>query len=198
MDTNRIQLGVWLAPSLGEAWGGELKRILQRLYGERVAGVQWIPRDWLARQRKLQDANPTALVRIGPATLIGGARAAEAPEFADTPAKLRWWQELFDLANAAVAKYSAGQAAAGKAELDRLYADAEFWNTGVGAGLIATQQTLRNLPETIAEKTGDVADKVVGGVFRGLFKSWVVWVLLAGAAGFAAWKYGWLKRKRRA
>lgn len=191
------ELGVWISPGLGQAYPELRDGIMMRVFGDRVASVPWVPQNWLASVRALQANNPTGLVRIGPAKLLGSAvRAPDAPSFADTQAKLDWWQSLFDASNAAVGKYAAQQQAAGKAELDKLYANAAFWNTGLGATAITVATTIRDLPKNAVGAVLDGAGSVAGGVLKKLLGSWIVWVGLVGVAGFVAWKFGLIKVRK--
>lgn len=121
-------LGVWISPGLGQAWGGGLKAPLMDLYTARVGGLPWLPPGWLVQVRELQARFPDDLVRIAPAY----ARLALNP---DLP---KWitvdnqragvWQEIAKATDAAVGKFAAGKQSEGKPELDRLNANAAFWN----------------------------------------------------------------------
>jgi hypothetical protein len=175
-------LGVWAQPGIGQAYP-ELQGLLHRLYAERVAGLSWVPRDWLARVQALQDSQPTSLVRTAPGVGL------LAPDFCDSPQKREWWQNFFKMTDAAVAKYAAGQLEAGKAEIEAAYAASAFWNSAYQLAV-----SIRDLPATIVGSALDGAGSVASGIFSKLFKSWIVWVVIIGALGVAAWRFGFFRK----
>ncbi len=116
----------------GRAWP-ELKTQLLKIYRDKVAGVPWIPADWLPTVELIAGISTNVPIVVpSTANYDGGVGA----DFLDTPDKRQWWNELANLSSAAVAQYAAGKSAAGKLELDRLYAASEFWSRAYDWGVI--------------------------------------------------------------
>lgn len=184
-DDLRRKLGLYVQQGLGGAYPA-LKQLVGRIATDKVATWSWLPRTWISDYLALQGADGSALVRIAPAKVI-------VPDFCDTAEKQAAWNDLAAKVDAAVGKYAQGQADAGKVELEALYANARFWNEGLGAGIIKVTQTLADLPATIVGGVADGAGAVAGGVLKRLFSSWLVWVAILGAAGFFAWRAGLIK-----
>lgn len=184
MSDPRADLGVFVQPGLATAWP-ELRDILGRIYSDKVQTLPWIPRDWLGRVQALEKANTGALVRIaGP---FNGA-----PTWADSAAKQAAWSAIADQANSAVYQYSIGKAAAGRAELETLYAKAAFWNSAYSIAV-----AIRDLPANLVGGALSGAGDVAGGILKKLFSSWLVWVALLGGGGFLAWRLGLLRFSRK-
>ena len=179
-DTSRA-LGVWAQPLLGGAWP-ELKALLHRLYGDRASAIPWLPRGWLQSVRDLQESDPTSLVRVGPGL------GTLSPDFCDSDAKRKVWQEFFVAVDAAIVAYAAGKAAEGRAAMEAAYSNSAFW-----AKAYAVAVFVRDLPKNAVGAVLDGAGDVAGGIFGRLLKSGIVWVALIAVAIFAAWRLGFLK-----
>ena len=100
----------------------DLAAQLAALYRDRAGQIPWLPAGWLAGVLSYHaDESGNVLV---PAMSVG-----IATDWLDTPDKRLWWGQFTARANAVIVRYAAAQAAAGRRELDRLYAASEFWDT---------------------------------------------------------------------
>lgn len=148
--------GVYIQPSIGQAYP-ELNVKLQKLFLDKVSKIPWLPQGWYDAQAGIQAANPSDQVRIAPVYRADGiAINPLAPSWLDTKEKRDIWQNLCDQCNAAIMKYAAGQAAAGAAELDYLYAKAAFWGAAYNAAVF-----VRDIPSEITEGVSDVGVGVI-------------------------------------
>lgn len=186
-DTER-RLGVWLGTGLGNAWP-EVKDLAAKIYGDRVAGLPWVPSGWLTEVRALQLANPQDVVRPSPAVLVSGLPYPDAPAWIDSTEKRQVWQDLFQAFNEALGAYAADKAAAGRAELNRLWAAAAFWDFAYRAA-VAIRDAPANLVATVADGVGSAFWSSVSRLAR----SPGVWFLGAVALGFLGWRRGWFRR----
>jgi hypothetical protein len=187
-DQAMATLGVVPNP-IGGTWP-ELTDKLLALYKDRVAQLAFVPSDWFDGVQALAKS-AGAPVAITPYFVNGnlkptsGANAMPAWIVGD-PAAAQAWNEIAKLAHAAVASYTEGKIEEGRAELDKAYADVEFWTNLYNA--------VKNLPENIIGGVTGGGEWLVGGILKGLFKSWLFWLLALGVGGFYAWKFGLLAK----
>ncbi len=157
-------LGMYALP-YATTWP-ELSRQLAQIYQDKAADIPWLPSNWLGSVMSLHGKNGQILV---PA--VANVSAAGGIPWIKSSEQREWWDEFHDLANGAVVKYAANQAAQGKVELDRLYANAEFWNTGFGATMIDIQQNAYAVADGVksfAKSPGTylaIGAVVLGGLF---------------------------------
>lgn len=176
------ELGVWISPGIGQAYP-ELKTILAKLRNDRIAKLPWLPVAWASQVQAVQDANTTALVRLYPARNLAGSANATIPAWLSSDgARMDAWQAIVKAQDAAIKQYAANDAANGKAELDRLQADAAFWNSPLMTAAINTQQALINAPSAIAGAAGTLVSDVFSGFLK---KSW--WVIGLVVVGYIVW-----------
>lgn len=128
-ETAKKTLGVWIAPGLGQAWGGELKPIMGKLFVEQMAPMPWLPPGWLAAVRDLQAQYPNDLVRVAPSQLASGVPIPDMPAFITSdPAKVAVWQTIFKSNESMIGKFAANKADEGRAEWNSLQRKAAFWD----------------------------------------------------------------------
>lgn len=142
--------GVYLLPGLGTGYP-ELKALELKLLTERVGKIPWLPQGWLSSVQSLDKENPGAVVKIA----TSKAMKLDATSFLNTDEKIKFWDELAAASNSIQMKYAANQAAAGKAELDGLYARATFWNAAYNIA-VAIRDAPKNVIATAGEWTGDL------------------------------------------
>jgi len=155
----------------------ELVTLLQTLYDEKVAPINWLPSNWGSDVRALNggtDANGNRWVLI-PAPASGPLLAG----WLNTPEKRAWWDQFAMAATGAVGRYAANDAKAGAAELDAAYKRAAFWDTAY------------NIAYTLATPVR-VAGAVASGTVNVLKSPFATFGLLA-LLGLGAFLY--LKRK---
>ncbi len=135
------ELGVFLQPGLGTAYP-ELKAILGKLYRDKVSKLPWLPANWLTEVEALQTANPTALIRLDSVLMANGTVRTSSNAggpiplwLSSVPDRTKAWQMLFDATNEAIVAYARNEQMKGKAQLDQLYAKAEFWDTAYRVAL---------------------------------------------------------------
>lgn len=168
-DAATLQYGVYITPGLGMAWP-EIKDLANKIYKDRIARLPWIPADWLAGVQALQAQRPDDFVRIAPSRMAKmeggrfvsdmGAPQRNNPLFLDTDQKIDAWMSIHRDMQAAVVRYAAAQAAAGRAELNRLNANAEFWSACYKIAVFTAE-----LPSNIASGFGGlVKDFILGDI----------------------------------
>lgn len=186
-DRTRIRytLGVEDTIGLRGAWP-ELGRLIDRLFEDRVSRLPWVPKSWLQAVREVQAANPQDLIRLAPGRDKLGRRQEGAPSFADDDAKLDVWVEIWKAQQKATEAYAAKQVEVGRREIDRLVANAAFWDA---AYTIA--DTAKNLPANIVKATGRGAAEFVGTFLPDSLKSYarlITWALvLLIVGGLVLW-----------
>ena len=124
----------------------DLATQLGQLYQSQLQFMPWLPAGWLDGVMALHGQNGYILVP-GPAIYMG-----QPLPFLTTPDQIAFWTSLNQQAAAIISQYAAGQQAAGAAQLQALYANSAFWNTGFGASLITAQQSAYN----VADAAGNV------------------------------------------
>ncbi len=146
-------LGMYALP-YASTWP-ELSDQLARMYQDRARDIAWLPSDWLELVLGLHGRNSEVLIPAPSNTSGVGAIS-----FLKTPEQKAWWDDFAHRAEVIVSNYAAGQAALGRQQLDQLYADAAFWNTGVGASLIGFQQA--------AYSVADAAKAIASNPFKSI------------------------------
>ncbi len=174
------ELGVWAMPLLGQAYP-ELQGLLHKLYSERIAAISWVPRDWLRHVTDLQNAEPSALIRVTPGVGL------LSPVFCDTAEKKAWWQEFYKMTDAAVFKFANGKVDEGREEMRIAQRNTGFFYRAAQLAIA--------LPGLVVEKVLDVGEGVAGGILGKLLKSWLVWVAIVLALAYAAFRLGFFKGK---
>lgn len=166
----RKAFGIYLQPGLGVAWEGKLKSEMDKLFVTRMAEIPWLPAGWLGNVRDVQSRYPDDLVRIAPS--MGSIH--ENPETPDwilaDPAKVAAWQVIAKASDNVIVAFAAGKQAEGKAELDRLYANAEFWNKAY------------NLAVGIRDAVPNAGGWILSSLWNGLGWKWKLAIGFAGAA----------------
>jgi hypothetical protein len=141
----------------------ELATQLAELY-KKAANIPWIPSTWLPTVLSLNGKNGQILVPA-PTTISGDLVGVSWIQSAEQKA---WWNDFNKRANAVISAYAAQKQEEGRAELERLYADAEFWNTGFGATLIDAQANLREAGKNIVGAVANPMKYVmIGGAILG-------------------------------
>lgn len=175
--------GVYIQPGIGEAYP-ELNTKLQNFYRDKVSKIPWIPPGWYDAVSGMQANFPGSQVRIAPALMATGAVNKLAPDWLDSDAKRQYWQELFTEASSIVQKYAAGKAEEGRAELDRLYANAAFWDRAYNIAV-----AIRDAPANVVKAAGEVATGIAWEGLKGFIVPaiiiGVVFILWTGRDSFA-------------
>lgn len=181
-----LQYGVQFVYGLGMAWP-ETKALVGRIYEKRMGKLPWLPKDWLAGVMALQQQYPDDLVIVAPArrpqvsptgqfVSEDGPPAADLPLFLDSDAKLDAWQSIWRDMQKGRNQYAAAKAAAGRAELDDLYAAAAFWDGAYKIAVFA-----RDLPSNVASGIGSGVVAFVGTFLPDALKAyakWITWALV--------------------
>lgn len=129
-------LGVWIAPGIGLAYP-ELKTQLAALHNERVTLFNFLPSGWAAAVANLQKAHPNDLVRLSPGLAANGDIIRSNPDWLTQNGEVASaWHKAFMSETKAITDYARKQQEAGKAELDRLYREAAFWNKAYTLGKV--------------------------------------------------------------
>lgn len=194
-----LQYGVMFIPGLAGAWP-ELRDMVGRIFAQRVAKLPWLPQDWLVSVQRLQNENPNDLVTFAPSRRANvgptgqfidesGPVSADIPLFLDDDAKINAWMSIYSDLNRARSNYAAARAAAGRAELDALYAKAAFWDASYKIAVFA-----RDLPSNIVKVAGGGVVDVVGTFLPDSLKQYAKWVAIAIAiiivGGIVLWYRG--------
>jgi hypothetical protein len=180
-DQNWKNWGVYIQPGIGRAYP-ELNAQLYAMYRDKVRKIPWLPSGWYDAVMGLGTQFPNDQIRIAPAYMGDGVRAnVNAPDWLDTKEKRDAWQAISNDVLKTVQLYAAGQAAAGKAELDSLYAKAAFWNS---AYEIAVK--VRDFPKEVVGAVAGAANDVAGGVVSVALKKLAIPLLVVGV-GALVW-----------
>lgn len=174
-------VGMWISPGLGNAYP-ELIVLLDRLYRDRVATLPWVPGSWYDQVQKLQNADRTNLIRPTPAVAYGRNLPNVPDWIAADQARRDAWQQIVDKSNQIISQYAAGQAEAARPELERLYADAAFWNSPLMRAASAVQETLIAAPTAIGNAAGQLASGLFGSFLK---RAW--WVVVLVVVGYVVW-----------
>ena len=173
-------LGVWLTPGYGIAYP-ELKKSILDLHVQRASMLNFVPSGWADAVKKLQENNPDDLVRFSPGLMQNGTVVQSNPEWIKQTAETASaWHKIFEAENAAISAYARKQQQEGKAELDRLYREASFWNTayavGKATGVVQAQAAVFGTADwfkTFMEENQNTI-KLVGTVVGVLGALWIL------------------------
>lgn len=125
-DARAQATGMFIEP-YGQSWP-DLADILTKIYQDRMAVLPFLPPNWLGLVMQEHGKDGNVLIPIKPRNILG-LRSSAAPAWLDTQEKEDAWGAPAQTANDAVAQYAADKADEGYAELQQLYADADYWNT---------------------------------------------------------------------
>ena len=171
-DEQRIAYTLGMRPQPGLATGyPSLVGKLDRIYADRVAKLPWVPPTWLEAVRAVQAKNPGDLIRPTPAYNGAGARSNMAPSFADTDEKLKVWDTIYTVHNDAIVAYAKRMQEEGEAELNALYADAQFWDAAYKVARL-----VRDAPGMIISGVGSGISSFVGTLLPASIKAYAKWV----------------------
>lgn len=179
-----LQYGVYIIPGLAGAWP-ELRAMVQKIFLDRVSKIPWLPSSWLTGVVALQQSRPNDLVTLAPSRRANvgptgvfvdanGPPSADLPLFLDDDEKINAWQAMWYDMDKARGNYAAAQAAAGRAQLDALYAKAAFWDATYKIAVFTA-----NLPANIVSSVGGGVVSFVGTFLPERFKAYAKWVTIA-------------------
>lgn len=174
----RKAFGTYLSPGLGVAWEGKLKNEMSKLFVLRVSQLPWLPPGWLAQVQDVQSRYPDDLVRIAPS--MGSIHPnAESPDWIlEDPERVAAWQVIAKASDSAISRFAAAKQDEGRAELQRLYDNAAFWDKAY------------RIAVGVRDAAPNAAGWVVSSLWNGL--GWK-WKLALGVAGVAAVVTYWPK-----
>jgi len=154
MDDNT--LGVWIQPGLGSAWPN-LRQTIYKLYLEKVQPLPFVPREWYTKVMSLQSGDDGALIKIAPVFMKDGSLTewGKNTSFLDTEEKRKTWDDLSKQVNEIVIAYARNESAKGKVLLDKLYADAAFWDRAY-----RVTKAIADAPKTVVKATGEFASDI--------------------------------------
>lgn len=162
------ELGAYASPGLGIAWP-ELSAQVLAIYNDRVTKFGWVPADWYTRVKRIMDAGD--VVRLLPPRIVSGAVRDDLPAWLTADVRrIDAWGEIAETIRVAVVDYAAARAAAGRAELDRLYRNAAFWDR-----LYTTTKFVADLPTNAVKAVGT-------GAWRVFTSNWLVLAVVGVAA----------------
>lgn len=184
-----IALGVYINQA-GQSWP-ELTEQLLKLYRDRVAKLAFVPTSWYASVQALKGLGAPV---IAPPYMGDGktVRPGFPAWLANDPAALTAWAKVAEQARLIVFHYASNKVEEGRGEMARAYANAAFWD-----GLYNVAVAVADAPGKIVGAAADGAQRVAGGIFKSLFSSWLVWLVLLGGAAFAAWRFGFFAQMLR-
>lgn len=154
------QYGVTFVPNLGTAYP-ELKELTGDIYAKRVAKLPWVPASWLAGVQALQSQYPADVIRFLPSRMASGQPNPNNPLFLDSDDKIDVWMSINDNIQDGVVKYANAQAAAGRAELNALYARAAYWDAAY-----KIVNFVAELPSNVASGFGGLVKDFILGDLR--------------------------------
>lgn len=182
-DIAQKSLGVYITQGLGSAYP-ELKRLSAQLFAERVAKIPWLPESWLGDVNALQARFPADLVRIAPSRVLL-VKSPMAPAWLDSPAKVDAWQELFTAHSAIVANFARGEVDKGRAELERVNADAEFWDR------------LYRIAVSVRDAVPNAVGGIVSNFIRGIGWKWGAIIVIGGIGAVYLYRKSLLSKLRK-
>ncbi len=179
------QFGVTFTPNQGAAYP-DLKALTQKIYADRVAKLPWVPASWLAGVQKLGSDYPNDVIRFLPSRMANGQPNPNNPLFLDDEEKIDVWMSINDTIQSGIIKYGAAQAAAGRAELNALYAKAAFWDAAYRVAVFA-----KEAPAKLVGSIFDGASAFLGTFLPDALKSyakWIFWlIMLLIVGGIVLW-----------
>lgn len=178
IKTTTQNLGIFLQPGIGNAYP-ELKKIEMALLRDKVSKLPWVPQGWIESVSDLDAQNPDAIVRVSYKKTLN---VYGAPKFLQNDERQNIWDEIAVASGTAQGEYAKGQAAAGKAELDKLYARAAFWNAAYNVAAVVGA-----VPAKLAEGAGKVASETAMSAVKAFFPVLIIGgMVLAGAIWLGA------------
>lgn len=138
--------GVYVQPGIGNAYPELKKQELALIV--KAGTIPWLPQGWLDAVRDLDKSNPSALIKFAPS---GTFKANGTPAFLNSPERVKVWDDLAASSSRAQMLYAQDQAAAGKAELEALYAKAAFWDSAYNIAV-----AIRDAPKTVLTAGADL------------------------------------------
>lgn len=168
--TQRTNLGVWLQP-IGygpgyDAANAAFREDLNNLYAK-VAELPWTPKEWLGKVKSLQSANPDMAVM--PSPVVGNN---PIPVWIATPEQREFWTQLVQSSNDARVAYGKGLADQGRAEMERLIWNAEFWDVAYRfAVAVDPTRAFGRATNSLFDSMGGTTKLLIGGalVVGGLY-----------------------------
>ncbi len=165
-----LHLTLAMEPQPGTADGyPELVTLLSNIYADRVSKLPFVPSTWLAAVLREHGKDGNLLLPLPP-RMADGTTKSDLPPWLHTSAAIDAWEQIWHIAQSAEQQYLTGQLEAGRAILDKAYANAAFWDA-----LYKAAQTAAGLK-----------DLVFGG---GLTKKLLVYAGIAGVGGWLLWRY---------
>ena len=152
-------LGLYAVP-LATDWRGIAETITD-IYDDRIRPAPWIPADWYSKVSAVNGAfnaeynQRIILLPASPKTLL----TYGAPAWLNDTDKRKAWADLYTETNTAYNAYIAGKREEGQRVLDRVYANAAFW------------ERLWQLKESITNPLGDLLNTAIttGAIGVGLY-----------------------------
>lgn len=172
------RLAVMLQPGLGQAFP-PLKDQFFQVY-RKVASLPWVPLTWLAEIQTLQDENPGDAVKLWPSKMVNGSTIPGLPAWLTADqSRIEAWQVLVDTMNKVQGEYARGmnQTLDPNSELNRLMADAAFWNGWAGSALIGINQAARALTEAPGNVVGWMGDGLLSFAGKFLGRTWYLFAI---------------------
>ncbi len=170
---NDIQKSLGMQVQLGTARVyPDLVTILNNIYRDKIAKLPFVPADWLPKVLALQGSDDGLLVYPIKATrILGLGINPDLPAWVQANAAT--WDTLADECKNALTSYMDGKIAEGQATLNRLYANAAFWNAAyISAKFVA------DIPTNVVKGAGTA----VGSIFKA---NWLPIIVIG--AGAALW-----------
>ncbi len=150
----------------------ELVTILNNIYRDKIAKLPFVPSDWLPKVLALQGSDDGLLLfPIKASRPFGLGINRDLPVWVQ--ANYQTWDTLADESQKALTSYMDGKIAEGQSTLNRLYANAAFWNAAyLSAKFVA------DIPTNVVKGAGTA----VGSIFKA---NWLPIIVIG--AGAALW-----------
>ncbi len=146
----------------------ELTKGLLRIYRTKIAGIPWIPTNWLPTVEALHGRESQLLVPV--------SSKSNPIAFLSTPEQEAWWDAFSAEAHKVMAAYAAGDAAKGAYELRKLEFNSRMYD---GAYQLAR---ILAAPITVPLAAANAAIK------NPITASLLLWGGVAVVAGFLLWR----------
>lgn len=164
-----LGLGVWMQPGSSAPDWADLEARIVAIMDDRTANIPWLPPGWKIGVEALRKQFPGWRIMVAPPISTNGTVLPTAPAWLDTPEKVKAWNGVASAIKEGINLYATGRINDGKAYLDELYADAEFWtNVHLAAVFIA------EAPEKVVSAAGNFASGMLGTFLTSFFPILVV------------------------
>lgn len=185
-DARAQATGMYIEP-YGQSWP-DLAPILTKIYQERMAQLPFLPPNWLGLVMLEHGVDGNILIPIRPRNALG-LRSTAAPGWLDTQQKEDAWSGPAKTAVDAINQYAAGKASEGRVQLERLYADSDYWSTLLSlAQTVGTPVTMfSDGVKKLGEGASDFGQQIATGA---------MYLGIAGVIGIVAFKALGPKRRR--